>query len=477
MLSSGWPAVSFSLASLMRSAITREIRARLLADTLRGSAETISDSDMLTGLPNRRNFFRELKKQLSARNPGNEFALAIADLDGFKPINDTFGHAVGDKLLFEVAQRLKAVCADKCFLARLGGDEFAIIVQGRNDAESLFALGEAIRKEIGRTYEIVGIKMSVAVSLGFVFEQSSALTESELIERADYALYRAKELKCGVVTYSQQHEIDRRNENAVAHALQSADYESEMSVVFQPQIDIRNGKTRGFEALARWSNSEVGFVPPDVFIRAAERTGLIEHLTPLLLKKALASAIDWPADMMLSFNLSIRDIVSPTAIDVICDVVRKSRFPATRLEFEVTETLVMTDFRQAQKSLETLRKLGARVALDDFGVGYTNFEYIDELSISTVKIDRSFVLRLANKGPKSKLIDAMIGLCDTLGIENVVEGVETEEQLAAIERAGARFVQGYFFSSPMPANEVASYLLREQMSASGDKPFRLSAAG
>jgi diguanylate cyclase (GGDEF)-like protein len=454
--------VSFCVAHLMRGAIKKEISARLLANELRDSAEAIADCDMITGLPNRRRFFREFRARMRAGDSNLRLALGIVGLDGFKPINDMFGHTVGDKMLLEVSRRLVKACGPECFVAHLGGDEFAILFDGFRRSKELEWIGASIRNEISQPYEIVGVKLAVSASVGFVNEHEELLTESELIERADYALNRAKRKKYGVMVYSRQHEMDRRQENAIAHNLRVCDREKEMYVVFQAQTDLATRKTIGFEALARWTNPELGNVRPDVFILAAERTGVIEELTPLLLRKALAAAKDWPSHLTLSFNLSISDIVSAAAMENICRVVAESGFPTNRLEFEVTETLIMTDYEQARISLQVLRKSGARVALDDFGVGYSNFQHIKELHINTVKIDRSFVKRLGDDRDSDTLMNAMVELCSTLGVESVIEGVETERQLAAVERAGGGCVQGYYFSKPMSADEIPVYLLKEQ---------------
>ena len=470
-------ATSLCLAVMVRRFVSREIQARIAAEALRSASDLASGADMLTELPGRRQFFRAVKDRLSGRkHMPSRFALAIADLDGFKPVNDTFGHAIGDKLLFEVSKRLRAVCDDRCFIARLGGDEFALIIDNPCNEAELRKLGERICAMVSEPYEIVGIRMSVSISIGMFLSDDVAITESEVMERADYALYHAKDLKCGVVIYAPEHETARRKETAIGHALKSADFDAEMHIVFQPQVAMDTGRTQGFEALARWSSPELGVVPPDVFIRTAERIGMIEHLTPLLLRKALATAVEWPSHFKLSFNLSIRDIISANAVDRICAVVKESGFSASQLEFEVTETLIITDFEQAKRSLAILRDLGASIALDDFGVGYTNFEYIDELSVSTIKIDRSFVARMQAKNGAGKVIEAMIGLCTTLGIKNVVEGVETEHQLKALKEAGADCVQGYHFSKPLPADEIPFYLLREQLEAPDADPVRAAAA-
>ncbi|TCD15473.1 putative bifunctional diguanylate cyclase/phosphodiesterase [Oricola cellulosilytica] len=458
--------VAYCMAKLTGTAIRREIQARIVADQLRNSSESLADADMLTGLPNRRHFFRELKSYLKrSRRAGNGFALAIIDLDGFKPVNDKFGHAVGDKLLFEVGRRLAVAGGQSCFAARLGGDEFAVLVENAPEVGDLEGLGQHLRHAISQPYEIIGIQISISASVGFALEQATILTESDLIERADYALYQAKETQSGVVIYSDEHETARRDSAAVEHCLRHCDADREMYVLYQPQVDILSGKTVGFEALARWNSPELGEIRPDVFIAAAERTGRIVEMTPILLRKALAAAAAWDGDFKLSFNLSTRDIDSSAAIDNICQIVSASGYPAHMVEFEVTETLVMADFAQAKSSLAKLSALGARIALDDFGVGYTNFDYIDRLCVDTIKIDRTFVRRLDERGSAEKVIRAMIDMCAKLRIDIVVEGVETERQLAFLRAAGARCIQGYYFSVPMKAAEIPAYLVRGHASA------------
>ena len=459
---------AYCMSKMVRSAITREIRARMTSDRLRKLAEIQAEQDMLTGLPNRRNFFRQLRERLQrARDGGEGFVLGIVDLDGFKAINDTYGHTVGDMLLSEVANRLKQAGGCEGQVSRMGGDEFAVLIDGRRSAKQLHDYGRALCDSIRAQYLISGLEFSVSASVGFVRSDMSEHDEVALIERADFAMFRAKANGSGTVIFTPRLEEDLQQIGRIEQALRISDKEEEMSVVFQPQVDIHSGKTTGFEALARWNSPTLGHVRPDVFIAAAERTGLIEEMTPILLNKALKFASGWPENLKLSFNLSIRDIMSPSAIDKLCNIIEQSGIDPKRLEFEVTETLIMSDFETARKSLARLQQLGSRVALDDFGVGYANFGHIDQLSINTIKIDRSFVTRLSNGGQTVKLIKTMVDMCSTLGVGSIVEGVETEQELAVLRGIGARNVQGYYYSKPMAAEDIPSFLSQSLLATIG----------
>lgn len=459
---------AYCVSKMVRSAITREIRARITSDRLRDLAETQAEHDMLTSLPNRRNFFRQLRERLErVRGGGDGFVLGIVDLDGFKAINDTYGHTVGDMLLSEVANRLKQAGGGEGQVSRLGGDEFAVLIDGRRSARQLHDYGRALCDSIRAQYLISGLEFSVSASVGFVRSDMSEPDEVGLIERADFAMFRAKANGSGTVIFTPRLEEDLQQIGRIEQALRISDKEEEMSVVFQPQVDIHSGATTGFEALARWNSPTLGHVRPDVFIAAAERTGLIEEMTPILLNKALKFASGWPENLKLSFNLSIRDIMSPSAIDKLCAIIEQSGIDPKRLEFEVTETLIMSDFETARSSLARLQQLGSRVALDDFGVGYANFGHIDQLSINTIKIDRSFVTRLAHGGQTVKLIKTMVDMCSTLGVGSIVEGVETEQELSVLRGIGARNVQGYYYSKPMAAEDIPSFLSQSLLASIG----------
>ncbi|MFT4089346.1 MAG: EAL domain-containing protein [Asticcacaulis sp.] len=454
--------VGIALSIIIRSTMLRALHAKLAADRHRDQALTLATYDSLTGLANRRAFLTQINSRLAQPD---SFYLGLVDLDGFKPINDIYGHAAGDSVLSQVAQRLKQTCTEGSLIARLGGDEFAVMLMAPQDNTQLQECADKLVAALSRPYPLENETAHLSASLGFTFRAADMeVTASRLLERADYALYEAKERGRGIaVLFDRTHEDLIRATKEVEQALRAIDGQKELTLAFQPQYDIRAGKTVAFEALARWHSERLGVVSPDMFIRAAERSGLITGLTPILLEKALQVAKDWPEDIRLAFNLSARDILSPVAVSRIVDVVHASQVCPTRIEFEITETAMITDFTQAENGIRRLADMGCRIALDDFGSGYTNFSHINRVKVDTVKIDRSFVLELGRNDRAMKIIKSMIELADNLGMEHVVEGVETESELHQLKSAGAVNVQGYLFSRPMPEDDISAYLDKERL--------------
>ncbi len=451
--------IAIGLASGIRAAMIKAVRARVTADANRDQALSLATYDALTSLPNRRAFLTALDASLSRVGP---FFLGLVDLDGFKPINDIYGHNSGDLVLSEVARRLVDICGPKAVVARLGGDEFAVILPGLYEKE-LRARGDALCAALAEPYALDGETAYLSASIGFTERAADDDNASRLLERADYALYEAKERGRGIaILFDRGHEALVRSTKAVEQALRGIDGEKELTLAFQPQHDIAKGRTVAFEALARWHSEKLGRVAPDVFIRAAERSGLITSLTPLLLTKALTAAKAWPADIRIAFNLSARDLLSPKGVDRLIAVVKASTVSPRRIEFEITETAMLTDFAQAQKAISRLSDMGCRIALDDFGSGYTNFSYLNRVKVHTVKIDRSFVLELSKTDRARKVIKSIIELAGNLGMEHVVEGVETADELRELRSVGATQVQGYFFGKPMPAEDIDAFLAREE---------------
>lgn len=467
-IAAGFAAIG--LAVLVRGAIFGSVRDSLIADRLRERAEHQADYDALTGLPNRRHFFAAVEALLSDDERRNHGArVGIGDLDGFKPVNDLYGHAVGDDLLIEVARRIRNACPPDCLVARLGGDEFALLVAKPLSEERLLSLGEAICKTLRQPFLISGIGISISASIGFARCPESGQTVRQLYERADHALYHAKRLTRGdVVVFSAAHETEMSDVGRIEQTLRTADLPRELSLAFQPQVDITLGRTVGFEALARWESPVLGKVNPGLFIAAAERTGLIERVTSLLLEKALAAAVTWPQDVSLSFNLSALDVVSSRSIANICRIVRDSGIDPGRVTFEITETAVMTDFERARGSMNVLADMGCRMALDDFGSGYSSFAYIHRFPLHRIKTDRSFVTRLAEDDVVGhNILRAIADLCANLGLECLSEGVETEDERRVVQSAGIRYVQGYLCGKPMCAVEAAGRLARERADSEG----------
>ncbi len=420
----------------------------------------LANLDMLSGLPNRRFFLASLDRTLgAARADGTRFALVLIDLDGFKGVNDAYGHASGDRLLAEVGERLSALASNTVLCARLGGDEFGIILGGDPDHAAVVAFGEMVCRQLRGPYLASTIRADVTGSAGLAAYPNSGESAEQLFERADYALYHAKEYSTGqAVIFTCEHEVMIREAASVERGLRKADLEKEISVVFQPIVDVGNGSTLGFEALARWDSPELGEVGPERFIAAAERMRGMGRLTPILLSKTLCAASTWPENLRISFNLSAQDLASPDTITSICAIITASGVNPARIDLEITETAVMRDFNQARAALATLHALGARISLDDFGTGFSSLSQVHRLKLDKIKIDRSFVADILVSPTSCDLVKTIVGLCRSLDLGCIVEGVETEAQKRRLITLGCRYMQGYLFSRPMPASSVVPYL-------------------
>lgn len=447
--------------------VSREAREASSANELARSEQlsvkniSLANMDALTSLPNRRNFFSHLEDvtQVNEDQAGKQVIVGLLDLDGFKRINDVFGHPAGDDLLVKSSQRIKDVAGDGIMLARLGGDEFGLILTEPKDIENVLQLGAEICEAMSQTFHLKEGSVQIGASIGFVEHPSMAATSQLLFERADYALCYSKQHSKGEpVIFSHQHETIIRDISNIEHQLREADLDQELSVVFQPIIDIDNKKTMGFEALARWDNAHLGNVRPDIFIRAAEQMGTIGKLTTILLRKALAIACEWPDDVYLSFNLSIYDLSSPQTVLGLVGVVEKSNFPSNRIVFEITETAVMNDFKQASEALHMLKLQGAQIALDDFGTGYSSLSYVQRMPLDRLKIDRSFIIDIETDEHTRNIVRTIFDLCKNLDLCCIVEGVETPQQLAILNQMGFRYIQGYYFSYPLSPAEALEFI-------------------
>lgn len=472
---------AFGVLTLMRKAISNAVKSRLTAEEMQKLAQDQAHHDALTGLPNRRIFFAELEDLLQSSNASKPFALAIIDLDGFKPINDLYGHRVGDRVLSEVGERLKQTFRTEYMIARLGGDEFSVLFTRALSDEALVALSREAIAALQKPLLHTGSQLTVSASMGVARFPDHGRKVTEIYEKADHALYVAKSSNRGdVVIFNDRHEMDIRNSVRLERALKSADLEAELYVVFQPQVDTQTNRIAGFEALARWESPDLGLVSPGIFIPSAERCGMIETVTEIVLTKILKSIGDLPPEAGVAINLSAQEVTSGSSADRIIEIVRQSGVDPRRLEFELTETAIMTDFETASASLRKLSDIGCRIALDDFGAGYSCFNYIHRFPLDKIKIDRSFVSSLTEGAIGYDIIRAIVGLCRNLGYDCLVEGVETEEQLDAVKAAGARFVQGYYFSRPIALGEIAGFVSafeREPASTGLEAPGRSRMTG
>jgi len=426
----------------------------------------LANSDSLTGLPNRRCFFTSIAHHLSAASAtGETMAVGLVDLDGFKAVNDLYGHTVGDQLLIDASKRLMAHPGWNASFARLGGDEFGVILRGASHQAEIENFGREICTLLRQPYLLPNVTAEISASIGFAAYPMAGDTVERLIENADYALYQAKQKASGTaVVFNTDHALDIKKLNQIDQLLRNADLDREMTVVYQPIVNLESGRTVSAEALARWHSPVLGDVAPAQFIKAAERSDLINRLTVLLYRKALADMKSWPKSVGLSFNLSARDVASQDTILHLAAITLKSGIDPRRIEFEVTETAVMADFDQALSALTRLRSIGLRIGLDDFGTGYSSLGYVHRLPLDKVKIDIQFISDIADNRTARSIVKSVIDLARNLGFASLAEGVETEEQARIIHAMGCGFAQGYFFGRPMPGADLGRLAAGDSLS-------------
>jgi diguanylate cyclase (GGDEF)-like protein len=436
------------------------VNAQAQTEALSDENSRLANQDSLTGLPNRRRFFTCLQTCLEeAGGDGSRLAVGILDLDGFKPVNDLYGHSVGDRLLQQVGARLNALLPSEVHVARLGGDEFALIVPDCGADEQLSEFARHICEALGKPYVLVDVPVQVGASLGLATFPDRATNSGELFEYADYALYQSKRNHPGkMALFSAAHQEQLLRDIVTEQALRRADLEREFEVVFQPIIALQSGKTVAFEALARWHSAELGAVSPGQFIPIAERIGMINRLTLPLLGKALRVAERWPAPVRLSFNLSAHDCGSAEAVAQIATLLGAGLCDPARVDLEITETATMQDIAQVQEAIKVFRRLGCGISLDDFGTGYSSLSQLHALALTKLKVDRSFVARIDEKPASFKIVKSLLALSQDMALDCIIEGVETPQEAAALVGLGCEYVQGYLFARPMSADQTYAWL-------------------
>nr|WP_198983140.1 EAL domain-containing protein [Herbaspirillum sp. ASV7] len=441
------------------------VNAQLKTAQLSNENLKLANVDSLTQIPNRRKFFTQLHHICTRASARQErFAVAILDLDGFKAVNDLYGHAHGDHLLEVVGQRLQAICREKdMHLARLGGDEFALIIDRDLSDDALREIGALVCEKLRQPFRLSSATVQIAASVGVATFPDMASDAATLYEHADYALYQGKRERRGAVTlFSDQDKEQIQRKANIEQALRQADFERELAVFFQPIVRLSDRTPIAFEALARWQNSSRGVISPVEFIPAAERMGIINQLSVTLLKKALAAATQWPEQMRLSFNLSANDINTSEGMAEIVRVIRQSGFSPARLDLEITETAVLQDLEKTRRMIASLRQLGCGITLDDFGTGYASLSHLHALPLTRIKIDKSFVADIERNAVSHKIVKSLLALTHDMALACVVEGLETEQHLAILSELGALYGQGYLFARPLPQEQVAGWLAQHR---------------
>lgn len=440
------------------------VGARVRSDELGRENLRIANLDSLTGLPNRRAFFSELDALLKrASDEDRQIAVGVMDLDGFKPVNDLYGHSTGDKLLVRVAERFSALEAGKALrFFRLGGDEFAFLIDNPGSVEEARQTGETVCDALREPFDLPGAIVQASGSAGIAVFPDTATTPEELFDDADYALYHGKRFQRGQCTlFDGALDAEVHRDALIEQMLKQADLERELDLFFQPIINIADQKTAGFEALARWQSPELGSVPPSQFIPIAEKAGIISGLTQILFRKALNVAKTWPEGTYLSFNLSPIDLGSCQSVLALAAIIEKSGFDPRSIDLEITETAFGHDANQVLESIGMFRDLGCGIVLDDFGTGYSSLNRLLSLPLTKIKIDRGFVTDIKPGAPNHKIVKSLLTLSRELKHGCVVEGVETDDELQTLREIGAVLVQGYYFAKPMSAADAAAHMQQE----------------
>ncbi|MEX4006038.1 MAG: putative bifunctional diguanylate cyclase/phosphodiesterase [Neoaquamicrobium sediminum] len=417
-------------------------------------------TDPLTGLGNLRRFFDKIDRLILDRaDDPAPFAIGILDLDGFKPINDLFGRRAGDNILQQVAMRLKASMDQHSTVARVGADEFAFLYPLVFSEEAAQERALMLIEILSAPYDVGDRTARLSASAGCSLFYSGEENTETLISKAETALYHAKRSGRGkVMVYTREMEEAARRVTHIEQALRRAVAAEEVEPHFQPIVELKTGHVIGFEALARWTDRDLGVIPPNVFIPIAEERGIIGALSQLLLRKATETARNWPDELFLSFNLSPSQLVDQNTAQQVLAILARTGFDPRRLEIEITETGLMTDPASAEKIVNDLRAVGIRVSLDDFGTGQSSLGRLREFHFDKLKIDRSFVSSILEDKPSEHIIRAILAMCEGLGMNVVAEGIEEEAQADRLVEFGCAGGQGYLFGKPSDAEATMAYL-------------------
>ena len=449
--------VVFAIYSFRRMKdLSREMKARRSAEL---EALKLARHDPLTGLPNRRFFVERLSEVLLTTTDVSRSAVLMLDLDGFKSINDAYGHAVGDQALIMFAERVSPIMRSGAMLTRIGGDEFAVIVPDISSLDNPTALARRIEVATAEPYLIEHISTKLGVGIGIAIAPEDGIDPEVLVQHADRALYRAKaEGRSCIRFFEPDMDAHVKRRITIERELRAAVAAKTIVPHYQPVVAFEGIRIIGFEALARWKSDTFGWVAPEVFITVAEEIGLISELGDQLLRQACRDALTWPAELTLAFNLSAIQLRDPTLGLRVLAILGETGFSPRRLELEITETVLVDNIAVAQEVIIQLREAGVRIALDDFGTGYATLSQLLSFQLDRIKIDRSFVDRLGKDTESDIIVRAVLGLAKGFGLATTAEGIESADQLASLKADGCLEGQGYLFGKAVPANEIHKVL-------------------
>jgi diguanylate cyclase (GGDEF)-like protein len=435
--------------------------------------------DGVTGLPNREKFRLDATQIIESRQSGS---LWFIDLDGFKSINDTFGHKTGDLLLRKVSERLKIIFADVAAtiahpddvrLARVAGDEFVAVIPDLADMDKISRTAKSLLESLCIPFEINGAHVNIGASVGITIFPADALTYEDLLINADLAMYAAKERgRNTFALYSAEIAEGARTRLALEQELKNAVRVGQLSVHYQLTVSCYDGSIRGVEALARWHHPTLGTVSPGCFVKIAEETGLVREIDRFILKRAIEeikSLGEVAQGIVLAVNISAACVEDPFLVGEIEKLLNASKFDPSRLELEITESVAMRDPDTVLKSINELQRLGIRLAIDDFGAGYSNLATLARLPFDTVKLDRSLISGFSSDREKQTIVRIAQAMASELGFETVVEGIEKMQELELVAKFGATYAQGFLFSRPVPIDQLAPLLRPARLSGIAKK--------
>lgn len=453
-------------AVLVTRRLSKELHVRSSAHQ---DALALAHHDPLTGMANRRRLLDSFPDMTRDLEPGSLRAVLMLDLDGFKPINDVYGHAFGDNLLRSFASRLEETLGKEGMVARLGGDEFAIVSPVFEDKSEVSGFARRLLTRIGDRFEFGERAVTIGSGIGIALYPDDGHAITELLRRADIALYRAKSSGRSAYRFF---EVDMDasilHQTLLEQRLRRAIASEDVSVRYQPILDLEHGRIAGFEALARWTDADFGYVPPTQFIPIAEDCGIISDLTRHLLADACAVAKSWPDDLYLSFNLSPVQLQDPALTAQIVAILEKNGLSPDRLVLEITETSLVRKPEIAKRILQELTEAGISIALDDFGAGHSSMSYLRDFPIHKVKIDRSFTGRMLEDKQCAAIVEAILVLAKGMDIDAVAEGVEQSAIHNALNGNGCKFGQGFLYAAAVTSEDV-NRLLKSQ--EDGGLPF------
>ena len=415
--------------------------------------------DALTDLPNRVLLRERLDHELKRVKRGECLAMLCLDLDHFKSVNDTLGHPIGDELLKRVADRLRGCTREPDTVARLGGDEFAIIMTQLQDPADVSVLAQRVRDSISKPYQIDGHQIVTDISIGISMAPHDGTDPDILIKNADLALYGAKADGRGTYRYFES-EMDARMKarRDLEMDLRQALANKEFELYYQPLVNLKSNEISTLEALLRWNHPTQGMISPADFIPIAEETGLIIAIGEWVLNTACKETANWPEHIKVAVNVSPAQLKSRSVLKMVTTALADSGMPASKLQLEITETVLLQNTFATLETLHKLRKLGVQIALDDFGTGYSSLSYLRSFPFDKIKIDRSFIKDLSNGAEPLAIVHAVAGLAKCLNMISTAEGVETQQQLDTLQSVGCTEMQGYLYSRAIPAKDMEKFL-------------------